>query len=132
VNPLIWGTPAPTPTAAARRGLSSVSRWARRSSLRKGRGRGSATAVLSLMQPSSLSAAVKQHVGGAPGFLTKIHRMLRPSGHSSCLCPSARARKRKKTEAGEVSGGTSPNLDPEAKAIFPLPSAPCNLHHSLY
>lgn len=30
--------------------------------------------------------------------------------------------------AGEVSGGTSPNLDPEAKAMFPLPSAPCNLH----
>jgi hypothetical protein len=48
VNPFIWGTPAPTPTTVARRGLSSVSRCARRGPLRKGRARRSATAALSL------------------------------------------------------------------------------------
>ena len=46
--PLIWEIRALTPTVAARRGLSSVSRCGLRGPLRKGRGRRSASAAVSL------------------------------------------------------------------------------------
>jgi hypothetical protein len=64
VLPLIWGTRAPSPTAATRRGLSSVGRCGLRGPLREGRGRGSASAVASLTHhlPSSGSLRVREWI----------------------------------------------------------------------
>jgi hypothetical protein len=87
VIPLILGTPAPIPTAAARRGLSSVSGCARRDPLRKGRGRGSATAALSLNHHQRYSSA---KTTSPAGVYPRGHQIARLGAASPCAAQFSR------------------------------------------